>query len=273
MDTDKTVTQETETPATEAAPEQPQAEAPVKEQEEKKPPEGYVPHGALHQERMTRRRLERDLAEERMKWETANKRLEDLAKRFSPQEKVPDPQEDPVGALAHKSDRIDKRLEDWEKREQEREQQAAQQRQQQDLERHWSTSAQAFAAKQPDFPQAYEHLFRHAMEEFVDGGYDEAEATALVQGYWRDIVNRARRDGVNPAERMYSLAKRRGYKGQAKTEDKLDTIANGTKATSPLAQASGKAPSKLDMKALAEMPQEDFDKLSDADFRRIAAGG
>lgn len=213
------------------------------------------------------RRLERDLAEERVKWDTANKRLEDLAKRFQPQEKVPDPQEDPVGAITHETKTIKDKLSEWERREQQKQEQEAAQRAQQDIERHWAASAQSFAAKQPDFPQAYDHLFKSAMEEFVEAGYDEQDAGALTQGYWRDIVNRARRDGVNPAERMYNLAKRRGFKAQ-KTEEKIETIASGTKATSPLASASGKAPNRLTAELIAEMKQEDFDKLSDADFKR-----
>lgn len=219
-----------------------------------------------------RRRAERDLAEQKLQWETANQRLAELAKKFTPAEpKPPDQNDDPVGALAHKSDRIDQRLEAWEKREQEREQRDAQTRQQADIERNWSMAAQSFAQKQPDFPQAYEHLFRNAMEEFEEAGYDQQTAGQLVQGYWKDIVARAQRDGVNPAERMYNLAKRRGYKA-ATPQDKIETIANGTKATSPLASASGKAPSKLTMEAIAEMKQEDFDKLSEADFKRIVNG-
>lgn len=267
MDTDKVVEQaDVDPPASEAAPTPPPE--PPKEEEQKKPPEGYVPHQALHQERITRRRLERDLAEERMKWETANKRLEELAKRFQPQEKEPDPAEDPVGAITHKTDRIDQRLSEWEKRQEEQRKQEEQYRQQAEVERHWNMSAQSFAQKQPDFPQAYEHLFKNAMEEFVEAGYDDARAQQLVQGYWHDIVQQARKDGINPAERMYNLAKRRGYK-VATTQDKIETIANGTKATSPLASASGKAPSRLTAEAIAAMPQEEFDKLSDADFKRI----
>lgn len=268
MDENETVVQaDVNPPAPEPAPKVPEAEAPENEDKPAKPPEGFVPHQALHSERIQRRRLERDLAEERMKWETANKRLEDIAKRFAPKETVPDPVEDPVGTITYKTDRIDKRLDDWEKREQERQQQEQAQKAQQDIERHWSMAAQSFAAKQPDFPQAYDHLFRNAMEEFTEAGYDEATAGQLVMGYWRDIVARARQDGINPAERMYSLAKRRGWK-PAKAEDKIETMANGAKATSPLAAASGKAPARLTAELIANMSQEDFEKLSDADFKR-----
>lgn len=71
MSDEKIVTAETEKqpPATDA--DKSAADATVTatepEKEPTRPPEGYVPHQALHQERMTRRRLERDLAEERIK--------------------------------------------------------------------------------------------------------------------------------------------------------------------------------------------------------------
>lgn len=217
-----------------------------------------------------RRRLERDLAEERLKQDVANKRIDDLYKRFAPAEpKPPDVNEDPVGAITHKTDKIDQRLDNWEKREQDRERRENQYRQRTEIEQHWERDAGAFATKQPDFPQAYEFLFRNAMEEYTES-YGEQKAAELVQGYWSDIVALSRRDGFSAAEKIYGLAKRRGYKA-ATSQDKIDTIVNGSKATSPLS-ASGKAPSRLTMETIADMKQEDFDKLSDADFKRVFGG-
>jgi hypothetical protein len=249
---------------TEAAPPPPEK---VENPEESRPPEGFVPQQALHAANIARRRVERDLAEERMKWETANKRLEEISKRFAPAEvKPPDANEDPVGAITHETRQTREEVAALRREREEEKKASATRDQQAEIERHWSTAAQSFAQKQADFPQAYEHLFKTAMEEFQET-YDERTAGQLVQGYWRDIVLQSQKDGINPAERMYNIAKRRGYRS-AKAEDKLDTIVNGSKATSPLS-ASGKAPSRLTAESIAEMKQEEFDKLSDADFKRI----
>jgi hypothetical protein len=181
-------------PESDAGAEKPVSDATVTAEPEVKPNREEELQRAVGAANTARRRLERDLAEERLKQDIANKRIEELYKRFAPAEpKAPDANEDPVGAITHKTDKIDQRLADWEKREQEREQRESQHRQQAEIERHWSTSAQAFAAQRPDFPQAYEHLFKNAMEEFTEAGYDERTAGQLVQGYWRDIVLQAQK--------------------------------------------------------------------------------
>jgi hypothetical protein len=271
MDTDNTVAQaDVPTPAPEAVTDKTASDATVTAEVEKpKPPEGYVPHQALHQERIQRRRLERDLAEERMKWETANKRLEEIAKKFAPQEKVPDETEDPVGAITHETRQTREALEALRKEREEEKKQTTAQRQQQAFMQRFDHSARTFASKQPDFVQAQEHLFKDYIAEAQEAGATEEEATQEAWRQWGAIVNRAFEYEQNPAERIYSLAKRRGYKGASNTQEKIETIANGAKATSPLSGASGKAPSRLTAEAIAEMKQEDFDRLSDADFKRI----
>lgn len=269
MNEDKVVTQETETPATETVTEKTVSEAPVKEQEEKKPPDGYVPHGALHAERMTRRRLERDLAEERMKWETANKRLEEIAKKFSPPEKPIDPNEDPVGGIIHETKQTREEVAQLRKEREEEKKIGEQERRQRAFVDRFDRDARGFASKTPDFTAAQTHLFQDYISEAIEAGATQEEASQEAWRQWHAVVNRAFELEESPAERLYKLAKRRGYKGQ--TEDKIETISNGSKATSPLS-ASGKAPSRLTAETIADMKQEDFDKLSEADFRRVFGG-
>jgi hypothetical protein len=271
MDTDKVVEQaDVNPPESAPAPSPPVSEAPVKEPEEKKHPEGYVPHGAFHAERMTRRKLERDLAEERMKWETANKRLEEIAKKFTPAEKPIDPNEDPVGGIIHETKQTREEVAQLRKEREEEKKAGEQERRQRAFVERFDRDARVFASKTPDFTAAQTHLFQDYVSEAMEAGATQEEAHQEAWRQWHVVVNRAFELEESPAERLYKLAKRRGYKGSS--EDKIETISNGSKATSPLASASGKAPSKLTAEVIAAMNQEDFDKLSEADFRRVFGG-
>ncbi len=89
------------------------------------------------------------------------------------------------------------------------------------------------------------------------------------------IVARAFQDGVNPAERIFALARRMGYaapaadaaepsKGEAAAtpnpaEAKLEAIAKGQRATP--AMGGGGAKPKMTLASIAGMSDEEFDAL------------
>ena len=271
---ENTVTAQTETAPSAEGAVNPPTDATVTAEEKKpeKPPEGYVPHQALHAERIKARRLERDLAEVKLKLTTADERIAKLAEAWKPPQQAPNEQEDPVGAIVHETRQTRQEIEAFKKQQEEERRIRAAQNAQAQLVQYWQSQAQAFAAKQPDFPQSYQHLFENFVSELQEAGYDEQQASVVAQNYWADIVGRARMDGVNPAERMYNLAKRRGYKPAT---EKIETIKKGTEATSPLASAGGKPPSNLTAEAIANLPMDEFEKLlkKDPDAFRKAFGG
>lgn len=232
----------------------PEAEKPPEPEKPSKPPEGYVPHQALHAERLKAKRLEAELQEERKFKQTIAQRLEAFNK---PEVKEPDPNEDPAGAIIHEVRANRQEVAEIRKQAEERDRRFGEDRQRQEMERRWAAASQNFATKQPDFAQAYDFLFREFIEDLRLVGYDESQVEKVAGGYWQDVVAAAQRDGINPAERFYDLAKRRGYKASSKTE----TIANGMKATSPLSGAGGKAPANHTPEYLANCSQREFDEI------------
>jgi hypothetical protein len=87
------------------------------------------------------------------------------------------------------------------------------------------------------------------------------------------IVARAFQDGVNPAERIYAIAKSRGYKAAEEESplasnenkqimDKLDQLDKGIKNSRSLGNISGSAPTSqsLTLEKLAMMDDDDFDR-------------
>lgn len=216
-----------------------------------------------------RRKLERDLAEERLKWEKANQRLEELAKRLAPKE--PDPAEDPVGGLLHETRATREEVAALKKAQDEARTVEQQRQAQQQFIQTFDAHARAFAAKQPDFLQAQAHLYQDTVETFVESGYTPEQAHTVAQQWWFDIVGRALNEGADPAERIYKLARKRGYKAQ-NGEAKVDAINKGQAAAKSLSAAGGTSPKQITAETIATMSDEEFAKLSEKDFQRAFGG-
>jgi hypothetical protein len=98
-----------------------------------------------------------------------------------------------------------------------------------------------FAADTPDYYKAADYVREARRAELEDLGYvgrklEEKLADELF-GMTRDLIAA----GQDPAERVYALAKKRGFKaGAAAADDKLKKIAAGAAASSGTATARGK---------------------------------
>jgi hypothetical protein len=242
----------------------PEVEKAEKKAEDKKPPEGFVPHGAFHAEREERKKLEQRLEAERIRIAKMEERFNLVLEKTKPA--VPDIAQDPVGHFQHKLQQTEAELEQARKF---REEQANRARLQEDHQRFMSAyhgAAQQFERQQQDFGQAYAFLAQSRIEDLTAAGYDFVQAQQLAQEDELRVVAKAFQDGVNPAERMYALAKRRGYAPKPKegekspAEQKLETIERGQKA-SPEFSPSSQGKPKLTLAAIAEMSDEDFAKL------------
>jgi hypothetical protein len=86
--------------------------------------------------------------------------------------------------------------------------------------------------------------------------------------------------GMNPAEVAYALAKARGYQPKGQTtqqpqqtaEEKIAAQQRGTSAARGLGSGGGATRGKLTAQALASMSDEDFAKLTDAEFKQAMGG-
>lgn len=247
-------------PETKAAPDAPKEP----EKQEKRPPEGFVPHGAFHAEREERKKLEGRLETERQRIARMEERFNQIVEASKP--KAPAVDQDPVGYFQHELGQVKPKLEQFEKYTQEQAHRARQADDHQRFMNAYSGAAQQYEQVQTDFPQAYQFLAQGRISELMEVGYDFTQAQQLAIEDEMRIVAKSFQDGVNPAERMYALAKKRGYavkppEGQkSQAEQKLEVIEKGQRANPEFSPSSQGKP-KLTLAAIADMSDEDFAKL------------
>jgi len=244
--------------APDAAPEEKPAEAldptaePAKEAD-KEPDLRTVPYVALREERQKRQK-ER---EERLKLEG---RLQIMEQEWRKSR-------DPAPEQPKELDPLAK-LESVHKFAEEERQRQAHEGQRRALLTQYETSAREYEAEQPDFRAAYDHLVSSRVAELREMGHDAATAQEIAQNNELAIVNLAFSQGANPAERLYKLAKLRGYtpkKADAPkdtAQQKLATVEKGQQASKSLSQAAGSATKTNSLQALADMSDDEFDKAT-----------
>lgn len=253
------------------------AEKPVKEEtsedsskpevEKKEEPkeEKKVNYGALHEERMRRKE-----AVERAKALEAER--DELIRRLQQnQPKQPEVSydDDPMEVMRRETLQMKQVLLA----------QANAAKQQNEEAKYWERVAQseaAFKQDKPDFDAAVEFLAKSRIEELKDLGWGDEDAKKVLRDEIKWISDKAYADEVNPAERFYNLALRRGYAAKqpeapatSAIEEKLDRIEKGMKTNRALPPASKSVKMDLTPEALADMNvdaltnlhgQTDFDK-------------
>ncbi len=243
-------------------------EAPASEQEQQ-PDNRTVPLAALREERAMRKEAEARAKAEAERLERAERRMDEINRRFeqytSPLPKEPTVDEDPVAVL--------KSQQEWRRQE---EQRRLQEQQNHQFLNVYAAHVAEYRADNPDYDQAFTHWRKDLVLELQEGGLPLPQAIEQANMYERGLVQNALRDGKNPAERIYNLSKRRGYKAAAAAApsnvDKIEAIARGQDAARSLGGASGTAPRRLTLETIANMSDREFAKLSDDEFRRIMGG-
>lgn len=211
---------------------------------------------ATRAERVKRQELETTL-------KTVQARLDELSAGRGQQQgpdlgERPNPTEDPIGYLEYVEAMIAAQAETQAQTQQ---QQEAQQRAQQETQAVVSRVAEYendFRETTPDYDAAVEHLYAAKKAEYTDTGYDDAEAHNMVMAEFLTRSKRAFAAGKDPAEIVYTLAKRAGYapKGGA---DKLAAIERGQRATSPLASTGARASGELTVESVGNLRGAAFD--------------
>lgn len=206
-----------------AAPEAKKADAPETGGDDDDTKAETVPHGQFHRERERRKQ-----AEEREKLLSDNytkllARTQELLEPRQQQEQqtetVPDFDSDPFAAGKWTNEQLRKIQQEMKERS-EREQQTATERQQdQVFQTHVKAAIGDFIKTAPDYPAAFNHLAQ-ARDAELKALYpqltDEQRVTYLKQEY-RAIFDANLRAGVNPAQKIYEIAKGRGYQPKGAT--------------------------------------------------------
>lgn len=242
----------------EDTPEQEQ-QAPAEEsQEEKK--DRFVPHEALHAERMKRKELQSRLEQQAQKVSQMEQNWQRLAESYQRQQQPQPPSfdEDPLEALRHDTEQVKQYINQQHQTEQQRQQAYEMQNRQQQFINSYQESAQEFAKTTPEFKDAYSFLSESRIKEYVEAGYSHAQANQLLIEDEMAIAAKAFQDGVNPAERMYKLAKVRGYQGKPQAQN-LNAINKGMKMSKSLNGAGGNSANGISLDTIAHMSQKELD--------------
>lgn len=239
---------------------------PVAEVKPEPEPQKTVPLAALHEERQRRKELQENLRQ----IEERNRRMEEAFQRIQERLKPQPPSfdEDPLGALKHQNEELARKTQEYEQRFQQFDQHQQVEVQRQQFITRYQQEAQQFAQQTPDFSDAYKFLIQSRQAELASVGYNPQEISMLVQQEEVMLVGKAFEDGVNPGERVYAMAKARGYSKPApaqpaqpaQAESKMDTLQKGQQASASLSAVAGKGGENLTLEVLATLSGDEFDK-------------
>lgn len=257
-------------------------------------PQGMVPHAAMHEERERRKATEAALAEERRQKtlleERTNLLLQSLARGGAPQQQqvaeIPQLDKDPVGFMVTTLQRQGDIIQQLVQSEQQRNQFIQQSQSVVTLQQRARALEQEFAATNPDYNQAADHLVKARNAELMAVGYaDPAMRQQIIAQEALQIANQAAQMGGNPAEMIYRLAELRGYRkptngnGTTQTDDSVSApaarIANTAAAQQEnrsLSNTRGGAPVPLTAQRLLEMPYDEFAKMIEKPEGRALLG-
>jgi hypothetical protein len=194
-------------------------------------------------------------------------KLQELIQPPAPPPERPDPNVDPIGALKEAQERLDRF-----------ENQGKESAEIQTIANFGRQHAEAFRQQKPDFDEAYNHLrVSRANQLMNEGKVDSPEAlNKTILAEEKEIIQMCAKMGVSPAAFMYNLAAAVGYtpKGQEApqapqapaqptAEEKVKMAAEGqARASNPVSKAGAGGNGKVDLKALAMLDDDEFDKAT-----------
>lgn len=219
---------------------------------EQKPVE-RVPLPELLAERKRRKAAELEIARLKGQYDEATRR----AAPADPQKLAfPNIEQDPIAAL--------REMREWKAAiEGEREQQAKLSQ----FAAACEAEVSKFRAEKADYDEAYRHLFGSRIEELRTMRYSDDQIRQAVASEEMAIAAHALQNGVNPAEIIYDLATKRGYKAAAAAPaaapaaDRIAVAARGQASGRSLSNAPGGASGAPTVEALLAMSDKEFAKV------------
>lgn len=251
---------------TEEAPELKEEPKPETKAEEKQTK--FVPLEALHEERMRRKELKERLDKQ-------EQRFQELLQKMAPKEEEKPPVfENEVDELKYHQQQIHRSVEEQNRFIQQQRQAAEQQARIHSVVEVYKTKATEYAKSNPAFNDAYKFLLESRKNEYEAAGYSPQQVAQFLQEDELGIVNKALQDEADPADRVYKIAVARGFQPAKKPPEKtLENIDKGLKASKSLSNVSGTSPKGLTLEALAEMSEEEFEKIDYQEIRRLGRAG
>lgn len=242
-----------------------ETEEPAKAEEPEKP----------HQVPLAVLLAEREKASQRMaKYEARLEKLQELLTPPKPEQEVINPETDPIKAIQNLAQELETLKE--EKKLVGEVQAIAQFGQRQ---------AQAFVQEKPDFYDAYNHLRQARANQLLETGTVQSpqELNNTVLREEQDILKMCARMQIDPARFMYNLAMTAGYtpqQAQQQTvqapsqEEKIKIQSQGQqRAAATASKMSSGSGGPIDLKALVNLSDEEFDKATSGNNWKKIAGG
>lgn len=210
--------------------------------------------------------LRQSLAAEQQRYAEAKVRLDALEKqlqeKLAPKIEAPDPNSDPLGAMMHQLNQVNKNVEEL--------QQKLTQEQQNNLLKQqfeqFTTSVQQIKQEYektvPDFNDAYKHIRSIRAEDLRAIGVQEGDISKILLQDELNISQNAIQHGKNPAEEIYNMAKRYGYTPKAVVltpEQKIASIIKGQTTTKQLTKTVPE--SELTLDGLKDAGDADINKM------------
>jgi hypothetical protein len=243
-------------------------EAEAEEGEDSSGQNHKVPVGALTAQRQKTSAAEQRAEQLQRQFDEMNGQMRTLMQMYQPQQPgaeqqqdiSPDPEEDPIGAIA------------WTKRQMEKISQAQEQQtanqtrtvQEQKLAEICTRNTNEFLKETPDYIDAYKHLMQSRISELRLQGLDDDTIGSTIRGEEQALAVSSLQQNINPASRVYDLAKARGYTGKAQANPtaapKFDPEIEEKKKSASLNTRGNPPKGAVTDKELANMSGADFDK-------------
>ena len=232
-------------------------------------PTKTVPLAALHEERNKNREMRQRQQQMEEQIRIGNERLQQLAaamqQRLQPQPEIPAFEVDPATNLHTRLQQTEAALaqqrETFAQQQQAQAQEAARQAAINELQRDVAQQEAEYSQQTPDYPKALEHLQRAEFQALMALGAPQHEAIAIVQRNFGSMAWELRQRGQSIPERVYALAKARGYNPQAvTTQQRMQTTQRGVAAARSLGNG-GAVTNNLSLETLANLPADEFATL------------
>lgn len=249
------------------------AEAKVEAKTEEKKEAPVVPKAALDQARIENKDLRKELDGMKALLADGDKKLRELIEKAEKKAEAPKFEDDPAGNLKHENAELKKALEEVRSKLEKQDQAAANVGKLNEFKNTVDAKEASFAKEHPDYWDAAKHLQEAWKDEFVEAGWEESEIPRMVMQKALGITGKAVAAGKDPAQTIYNLAKRVGFKApkaeekkeekkvdkKEEAETKLKNIAKGQELAK--GAGGGTGPDDSTLASLAGMDDEQLDRL------------
>lgn len=179
---------------------------------------------------------------------------------------APDPDVDPLGAMMHKLENVNKVVADLQSQLVQQQTQRDQLSNFQQFQQQVNVLRDQFVKTAPDFPDAYAHIRNVRISDLRAFGLTDQQIQQTVFQEEATLAQNAIKFGKNPAEVIYDMAKRHGYIAKAAT---TTTSANPDAKLASVQQAQAASKSLPSTPNLEDITVDGLKGASDADLTKL----